>query len=113
MFSELMLWSPSHTSLFARAAAVMRNRGAILDRTNLQPNGLQGADSGLAAGAWTSHLYLHFPHPMRHRLARGILCHLLGSERSALAGALKTDFTSARPAEHITLHVRNRNECVV
>src|SRR5215475_5072899 len=100
MFSELMLWSPSHTPLFARAAAVMRNRGAILDRTNLQPNRLQGTDGGLAAGSGTSHLHFHFAHPMRHRLACGVLRHLLRGKGGTLAGAFETNLTSARPAKN-------------
>src|ERR1044072_6628777 len=44
--------------LFARAAAVVRLRGDVLDARDLEAGGLQGADRGLATGVWPFHEHL-------------------------------------------------------
>src|SRR5258706_346007 len=69
----------------AGTAAVVRNRGHVLDRADLQANGLERANRGFAAGAGTFDTDFNFLHAVRHRLAGGILRDLLRGVGRALA----------------------------
>jgi len=44
-----------HAPLFGRAAAVVRERGDVFDRLDVEPRGLKGRDGRLAAGARALH----------------------------------------------------------
>src|ERR1700722_11825145 len=49
-----------------RAAAVVRNRGDILDGPDLKAGRLEGPDGGLPAGARALHEDIHLAHPVLH-----------------------------------------------
>src|SRR5215831_20904332 len=54
-----------------RSAAIVRNRGDVLDRANLQTSGLQRPDSRLTTRAWTLHEHVYLAHAMLHGAASG------------------------------------------
>ena len=99
--------------VFAGAAAVVRHRSAILDRADLQTDGLKGADGGFATGARALDADFHFAHAVGHRLAGGVLRDLLRGERGALARSLETDASGAGPAEDVAVHIGDVYQGVV
>src|SRR5205823_560883 len=83
--------APLDASFLGGAAAVVRQRGDVLDRLDRQAGGLERGDRRLAAGAGA--LDAHFDlleaelrGPLGRRLRRA-----LGGERRALAAALEAD----------------------
>src|SRR5262249_42315574 len=55
----------------------------------------------------------HFFHTVRHRLAGGVLCHLLRGVGRALARTFETNAACARPPKQVALHVGNGDLRVV
>src|SRR5947207_13973663 len=82
-----------HATFLRGAAAVVRQRGDVLDGLDGQAGGLQGGDGGLAARARPLDADLDFLEAeLAGPLGRG-LGRALGGERRALAAALE----AARP----------------
>src|SRR5450756_1061109 len=76
---QVPISSPSDPAPLGRAASVVRDRGYVLDGTDLEAGRLQAADGGLAAGAGTLHKNVHLAHAVLHGLARCVLGgHLCG-----------------------------------
>src|SRR5262249_33151387 len=71
------------------AAAIVRDRGHVLDRGDLEARGLQRADRGLAAGAGTLDPHLDTLHAEIDRFAGARLGGDLCGEGRALARALE------------------------
>src|SRR5271163_4177799 len=92
-------------AFFTRATAVMRNRGYVLDRGDLETDRLQGTDCGFAAGPGTFDADFDFAHAVSHGLAGGILGDLLRRISRAFARALETDAAGTGPADQVALHV--------
>src|SRR5439155_7086935 len=84
-----------------RAAAVVRLRGDVLDRADLEAGGLQRADRRLAARAGPLDEDVHLAHAVLVRLAGGVLRGHLGRERGRLAGALEADVAGGGPRDHV------------
>src|ERR1039457_4726193 len=96
-----------------RAAAIMRNRGDVLDGANLEARRLQGPDSGLPAGAGALHEDVDLAHPLLHRPARGGFGRHLRGERGGLARALEADLARGRPRDDAAGRVGDRHDGVV
>ena len=91
----------------------MRHRGHVLDRADVQADGLQRADGGFATGTGAFDAHFNFLHAMRHCLARGILGDLLRGVSGALARAFEPDPPGSGPANQISVHIRDANLCVI
>src|SRR5687768_11994004 len=79
----------SHPALLRRAAAIVRQRGDVLDAGDFEPAVLELDDRLLAAGAGALDLNLDLDHAVLARLGRGALGGAAGGERGALAGSLE------------------------
>src|SRR5918993_4579984 len=95
------------------AAAVVGDRGDVLDAGDLDPGALQRADGRLAAGAGALHLHVDLAHAVLHRAAGGLLGGHLGGERRALLRALEADVAGRGPGEDVPLLVGDRDDRVV
>src|SRR5450755_1586896 len=96
-----------------RAAAIVRNRGDVLNRADLQAGRLQGPDGSLPARAGTLHEDVDFAHAVLHRTARGGLRSHLGGKRRRLARALEADLAGRRPRDDAAAWVGDRDDGVV
>src|SRR5215472_17162988 len=96
-----------------RTAAIVRNGGNVLDRTNLKAGCLQRPDRGLPSGTWSLDEDVNLAHPVLHGTARGGLRGLLGGVRGGLARALEPDLSRRRPRDHVACWVRDRDDGVV
>src|SRR5579863_1403689 len=97
----------------ARAAAVVRLRGYVLDAGHLEPCCLKRADRGLAAGAGALDEDLHLLEAVLDALARGRVGGHLRGKRSRLARALETGTAGGLPGDHVALAIGERNDRVV
>ncbi len=91
----------------------MRNRRDIADQGKIEADRLQRTHRRLAPGTGTFNKDLDFFEPVAHRLSRCVLCDQLRRIRRALARTFKTNFPGARPADHISIQIRNRDDGVV
>src|SRR5215468_9898488 len=83
-----------------RAAAVVGGRGDVLDGADLEADGTQRTDRGLAARARALDEDVDLAHAVLHRTpARGLGGHLRG-ERGRLTGALEADGAGRGPRDH-------------
>src|SRR4051794_15940324 len=105
--------SCSDPSPLARAAAVVRLGGDVLDAGDLEPRGLQRADRGLAARARALHEDLDLLHALLDALAGGRVGGHLGGERGRLAGALEAGAAGGLPGDHVAFAVGERDDRVV
>src|SRR5262245_15363909 len=96
-----------------RPAAVVRNRGDVPDRRDLQPDRLQRSDGSLAARPRPPDVDFHLLQPELHRLARRVLRRRLGRERRALSRALEPGASRARPGHDVAHLVGERDDRVV
>src|SRR5215813_4340040 len=96
-----------------RAAAVVRLRGDVLDRADLEAGGLQRADRRLAPRARALHEHIDLAHAVLVRLAGGVLRGHLRGERGRLAGALEPDVAGGGPGDHVPHRVGDRDDGVV
>src|SRR3954451_681134 len=103
----------SDSAPLGRAAAVVRNRGDVLDRADLEAGRLQAPDSGLTAGAGTLDEHVDLAHPVLHRLAGRVLGGHLRGERRGLAGAFEPDVAGAGPGDDGAVRVADRHDRVV
>src|SRR5688500_7311623 len=94
-------------------AAVVRDRGDVLDATDLDADVLQAADRGLAAAARALHEHVDLADAVLHRGACGLLGSHLRGEGRRLARALEADVAGAGPREHVALGVGDGDDRVV
>src|SRR5918997_3367855 len=104
---------PLDPAPLGRTAAVVRLRGDVGDRADLEAGGLQRTDRGLPAGAGTLHEHVDLLHAVLGGLAGGVLGGHLGGERRGLARALETDVAGGGPRDHRTGRVGDRHDRVV
>src|SRR5262245_8406258 len=102
-----------HTTFFRGAAAVVRQRGDVLDGLHVQASGLQGGDGGFPAGAGALDLDLDLLDAELGGLLGAGLGGALGGERGALAAALEADGAGAGVAERVAVGVGDRDDGVV
>ncbi len=88
----------SDPPLLRGPAAVVRQRGDVLDRLDRQTRGLERGDGALAARARALDLDLDFLDAVLGRGGGGGLGRSLGGERRALAAALEADGPGWRPS---------------
>src|SRR3954463_7267009 len=93
----------SDPAALRRADAVVRDRGDVADRGDLEADRLEGAERALAAGAGALHIDLEHAHAVLLRLAAGILGGHLGGIGRRLAAALETHATGRRPGNGVAL----------
>src|SRR5207248_7755985 len=105
--------APLDTPPFRGPAAVVRNRGHVLDAADLDPRVLQRADGGLAARARALHQHIDLAHAVLHGPSGALLGSQLGGERCRLAGALEPDVAGRRPRQDVALHVGDGHDGVV
>ena len=98
---------------FARAAAVVRDRGHVDDRRNLEADCLEGADSGVAAEAGTAELDDDVLEAVRHGVAGGVLSDDLRGVSGGFAGTAEVALAGAGPSDDLTLGVGDRDDRVV
>jgi hypothetical protein len=91
----------------------VRHRRHVLDRADVQADGLQRADGGFAAGTGAFDADFDFLHAVRHRLAGGVLRDLLRGVSRALARAFEPDAPGGGPADEIAVHVGDADLRVV
>src|SRR6201986_4890068 len=96
-----------------RAATVVRLRGDVRDRADLQAGGLQRPDRGLAARTRALHEHVDLLDAVLLRLAGSVLGGQLRGERRRLTRALEADVTGRRPRQDIALQVGDRHDRVV
>ena len=96
-----------------RAAAVVRLRGDVRDRADLQAGGLQGTDRGLAARAGALDEHVDLLHAVLLRAAGRRLGGELRGERGRLARPLEADATRGRPRDDGAGRVGDGNNRVV
>src|SRR5450755_464849 len=96
-----------------RAAAIVRNRGDVLDRANLQAGGLKRPDGGLPPRARTLHEHVDLAHAVLHGPARSGLGGHLGGERRRLARALEAHLAGRGPRDDAAARIGDRDDGVV
>src|SRR5215469_8270904 len=104
---------PLHPAPLGRAAAIVRNRGDVLDRADLQAGRLERPDGGLPARARTLHEHVNLAHAVLHGPAGGGLSGHLRGERRGLARALESDLPGRRPGNDAAAGVGDRDNGVV
>jgi len=102
-----------NASLLAWPAAVMRDRGAILDCLDIQAGGLQRGNRTLATAPRAFHANIDFLHPGLNRFFGDLLGSTLPGKRSALAAAFEAASSCARPANRVALGIGNRHRRIV
>src|SRR3954466_11290145 len=107
------LLSRSDPAPLRRAAAVVCDRGDVLDGADLEADRTQRTDRGLTAGAGTLHEHVDLAHAVLHRPASGGLGGHLRGERGRLAGALETHLAGRGPGDDRTGRVGDRHDGVV
>src|SRR3954467_4191869 len=96
-----------------RTAAVVRLRGDIGNRADLQAGRLQRPDGGLTARARALDEHVDLLHTVLLRLAGGVLGGQLRSERGRLTRTLEADVTRRRPGDDVALRVGDGHDRVV
>src|SRR6185437_15927863 len=107
------LLKPSDPAPLRRPAAIVRDGGHVLDRTDLQAGRLQRPDGGLPARARTLDEDVDLAHAVLHGAARrGFRRHLRGVRRG-FARSLEPDLTRGRPRDDVAGRVGDRDDRVV
>src|SRR5215831_7100907 len=113
VYRAMVVAYSSDPAPLGRAAAIVRNRGDVLDRADLQPGRLQRPDGGLPARARTLYEHVDLAHAVLHGPAgRGLGRHLRG-ERRGLARALESDLAGGGPGDDAPAGVGDRDDGVV
>src|SRR6266571_1246461 len=113
LFAYSSVLAGSDPAPLGRPAAIVRDRGDVLDRADLQASGLQGPDRGLAARARTLDEHVNLAHAVLHRPAGGRLGGHLRGEGRRLPRALETDLARRSPGDHAARWVGNGHDRVV
>lgn len=100
-------------SLLARTASVVRNRRAILNRLDVETGRFESSDGAFTTAARTFDFYVHLSNAKLRSLFSCLLGRHLSRIRRALSTSLKTTRTSTRPAQRITLRVRDGHGGVI
>src|SRR3954451_3226377 len=96
-----------------RTAAVVRLRGDVGNRADLEAGRLQRPDRGLAAGTGALHEHVDLLDAVLLRLAGGVLCGQLCGERRRLTRPLEADMARRRPGDDVALRIGDRHDRVV
>src|SRR6266566_102135 len=96
-----------------RAAAIVGDRGDVLDGADLQAGRLQRPDRGFPAGAGAFHEHIDLPHAVLHGAARGGLGRHLGGVRRRLARPLEAHLARGGPGDDVADRVGDRDDRVV
>src|SRR5688500_10103501 len=105
--------SVSDSSLLRRPAAVVGQRGDVLDPHYLESGALEMKDGLLAAGAGAFHLHLDLHQAMLAGGGGGGLGGAAGGKRRALARALDPALACRRPRQRLAVGVSDRDDRVV
>src|SRR5580658_11111367 len=105
--------APSDPAPLGRAAAIVRNRGDVLDRADLEAGRLERPDGGLPARTRTLHEHVDLAHAVLHGPAGGGLGRHLRGERSRLARAFESDLPRRGPGNDAPAGVGDRDDRVV
>src|SRR6266496_3360952 len=103
----------SHPTALGGTAAVVGDRGDVLDPLDLEAGGLERPDRRFAAGAGPLHEDVHLADAVLLGPARRLLGSELGRERGRLARALEADVARRRPGDRVPLRVRDGHDRVV
>src|SRR5215217_561568 len=111
-------WRPTRritldAATLARAAAIVRDRRHVTDRGDGEAGRLQGAQSGLTAGAGTRHLDLEGTHAVLGSLAGRIFSGDLRRIRGRLTRTLETHGAGRGPGDRVALGVGDGDHGVV
>src|SRR4051812_47618037 len=96
-----------------RPATVVRLRGDIGNRTDLEAGGLQRPDCRLAARARALDEHVDLLDAVLLRLAGGVLGGQLRGEGRRLTRSLETHMARGRPGDDVALRIGDRDDCVV
>src|SRR5215831_20242435 len=113
VYRAMVVAYSSDPAPLGRAAAIVRNRGDVLDRADLEPGRLQRPDGGLPARARTLHEHVNLAHAVLHGPAGGGLSGHLRGERRGLARALESHLPGRRPGNDAAAGVGDRDYGVV
>src|SRR5688500_3800668 len=113
MVQSLLFSLGSDAPALGRAAAVVGGGRDVLDGADLEADGTQRTDRGLAARARTLDEDVDLLHPVVHRTTTGSLGGHLGGERGGLARALEADGAGRGPRDHRTGRVGDGDDGVV
>lgn len=91
----------------------MRHWRDVGDACYLQSRGLQRANGGVSAAAGSLYIYRNLPHPHVERLAGGAFGRNLSRVRCALARTAEATGSTTRPANHVSLRVRDGHDGVI
>src|ERR1700756_3298695 len=100
-------------SLFGRTAAVVRQRGYVLDHGHFNSGLSQRPDRALATGTRAFHIHFHPSQTGFERYFGGIGGGHLGGVRSILFGTPETHFTRGGPTDHLSLLVGQSDDDIV
>src|SRR5438045_3910242 len=103
----------SDAATLGRAHAVVRDRGDVADRGDLEADRLQRPERALAARAGALDLDFERADAMFGGLLAGVFRGDLGGIRGRLAAALEARHPRARPGNRIALRVGDRDHRVV
>src|SRR5215469_13654189 len=96
-----------------RPAAIVRNRGDVLNRAHLEAGRLQRPDGRLTARAGALDEHVDLAHAVLHRPAGGRLGRHLRGERSRLPRALEADLAGRGPRDDASARVRYGHDRVI
>src|SRR5215469_7099887 len=96
-----------------RAAAVVGDRGDVLDGADLQASCLQRTDRGFPARTRALHEHVDLAHAVLHGAAGGCLGGHLGGVRGRLPGTLEADLAGRGPGDDVADRVGDGHDRVV
>src|SRR5258706_5893388 len=104
---------PSDATPLGRTATVVRNGRDVTDQRDPEARGLKRAEGALPARARTADEHRDRAHAVLDGTPRRFLRGELGREGCALARALESARSGARPRHDVTRDVGNRHDGVV
>src|SRR5262245_15948432 len=103
---------PLDPAPLGRPASVVRYWRDVLDGGDLEARRLERPDRRLPATPRALHPHLDALQALSQRLAGAGLGRHLRGERCALARALETDLARARPGDHVSVEIGDRDDRV-
>ena len=95
------------------SAAVVGQRGDVLDGLNSEPGSLQGTDGRLPSGAGTYDVDFDLGDAVFFGFVGTFFCGTLCGEGSAFSGAFETNGSSGAPANSVSVDVGDGNNGIV